>query len=405
MALCHNCDETKIEYTGNGSKTDYTFPFEYNDKRDVEVAYWDDELLVWEKINRNKWVFQNETTIRFNDAPLARQKFIIYRCTDLSPLPAEFYPGTAIKADDLNDNFFVLKSAIEEARCAIERNDNKSEERYWNTAPYTKDGEEGETVYYDVDEDYWKGSDDAVATTKAIANRFWNKAGETTIIADDWNSETDDRHVPTTGAVDRYVKKVIDNENNIIRPGDFLTKEQQESGIVDNNLSNNNALSSAASKSRHDSYVQAPKPAEPLYEQPGKNWFDTGILENYTWDPNAGAWISISRTGQVGKPGDEGPQGPSGVVIISDTAPTEHPNGGSEGKARPLMSGDQWFHSEKTQLFIYYKDNMGPQWVSVTAKGPKGDPGDGTNTFEAPLQEDSITKAVTFNINSLTRLS
>ena len=28
--------------------------------------------------------------------------------------------------------------------------------------------------------------------------------------------------------------------------------------------------------------------------------------------------------------------------------------------------------------FIYYTDNTGAQWVSVTAKGPKGDPGDGS---------------------------
>ena len=60
------------------------------------------------------------------------QKFIIYRCTDLTPLPAEFYPGTAIKAQDLNDNFFVLKNAIEEARCAIDSNDEKVRRKYWN---------------------------------------------------------------------------------------------------------------------------------------------------------------------------------------------------------------------------------------------------------------------------------
>ena len=70
--------------------------------------------------------------IRFNVTPEYGQEFIIYRCTDLEPLPAEFYPGTAIKAQDLNDNFFVLKTAIEEARCAINRNDDKSEEKYWN---------------------------------------------------------------------------------------------------------------------------------------------------------------------------------------------------------------------------------------------------------------------------------
>ena len=33
MALCHNCDDVRIEYIGNGSQTDYTFPFEYNERK------------------------------------------------------------------------------------------------------------------------------------------------------------------------------------------------------------------------------------------------------------------------------------------------------------------------------------------------------------------------------------
>ena len=41
MALCHDCD-AKIEYIGNGSQTDYSFPFEYNKKSDVSVAFWNE---------------------------------------------------------------------------------------------------------------------------------------------------------------------------------------------------------------------------------------------------------------------------------------------------------------------------------------------------------------------------
>ena len=69
----------------------------------------------------------NDTTLRFDEAPENDQKFIIYRCTDLDPLPAEFYPGASIRAQDLNDNFFVLKSAVEETRCSIEQLDEKAE--------------------------------------------------------------------------------------------------------------------------------------------------------------------------------------------------------------------------------------------------------------------------------------
>ena len=64
---------------------------------------------------------KDATTIRFNEPPAANKKFLFYRCTDLIDGFAEFYPGTAIKAQDLNDNFFVLQSGIEEARCAVQR--------------------------------------------------------------------------------------------------------------------------------------------------------------------------------------------------------------------------------------------------------------------------------------------
>ena len=66
----------------------------------------------------------------FFSSTCRRPKFIIYRCTDLSPLPAQFNAGSSIKAQDLNDNFFVLQSAIEEARCSIERQSEVSDERY-----------------------------------------------------------------------------------------------------------------------------------------------------------------------------------------------------------------------------------------------------------------------------------
>ena len=140
MALCHNCDDVRDAYIGNGVQKEYKITFEYDTTKPevIEVAFWNEELMVWEPVpQENNWSFQHETLIRFNEAPAYGQKFIIYRCTDLESLPAEFYPGTPIKAQDLNDDFFVLKSAIEEVRCSVNRYDNKAEEKYWNKAEDT----------------------------------------------------------------------------------------------------------------------------------------------------------------------------------------------------------------------------------------------------------------------------
>ena len=171
MALCHNCDDTRIEYTGEVGQTDYTFPFEYYKTEDVKVANWDDALKVW--VDQPKtiepsttvWVFQNETTIRFTTAPVG-QRFIIYRCTDLEPLPSTFYPGTAIKAQDLNDNFFVLKSAIEEAHCSIQRSEEASDDKYWNKIDY---GAGGDTVYSN---DVSVKNDTSIYTSGAVGERL-----------------------------------------------------------------------------------------------------------------------------------------------------------------------------------------------------------------------------------------
>ena len=363
MALCHNCDDARIEYIGDGSQTDYTFPFEYNERTDVTVAFWNEDLLAWEVQPDVDWDFLNDTTIRITEAPDNNQKLIIYRCTDLDPLPAVFHPGHSIKAQDLNDNFFVLNLAIEEARCAIQRQDEKAIGRYWNKVDSDL---LGETVY---SESEWVSSDDRVTTTKALDERFWDQEGETTYSYDSWQNENDDSHVPTTAAVEKRIQGIQNPQERRI------TKDEQITGQAESKIGDLNVFSSAASVARHDTYTQEDRPEALTFEQPGKLWYDTSTLETYTWDDNAGAWTLVSKTGQRGEQGEVGPQGPSGIVIVSDTRPLVHPNGGPDGGERPLVQGDQWFHSEKTQLYIYYKDDTGHQWVSVTAKGPPGEDG------------------------------
>ena len=119
MALCHNCGNTQKEYFGNGGQNDFTWDFPYNQITDVKVAFWDSNLEQYVE-KTSGWIYLNATTIRFDDpAPAPGQKFIIYRCSSVDPLPAEFFPGTPIKATELNDNFNALKYAIQELPCDL----------------------------------------------------------------------------------------------------------------------------------------------------------------------------------------------------------------------------------------------------------------------------------------------
>lgn len=121
MTLCHNnCNQISEQKTGNGDQVEFSFSFQYNEIEDVKVANYNEDLNRYESVTTG-WSYKNDTVIEFDVPPSFGQDFIIYRCTDITTLPSTFYPGTAIKAQDLNDNFFVLQSAIQDTQCGIER--------------------------------------------------------------------------------------------------------------------------------------------------------------------------------------------------------------------------------------------------------------------------------------------
>ena len=89
---------TQNTYTGNGSTVLYNFTFPYLQETDVQVK------LDGQTQATSTYTFANATTIQFNSAPGNGVKIIIFRNTDNDNKKATFYPGSAIKAEDLNDN-------------------------------------------------------------------------------------------------------------------------------------------------------------------------------------------------------------------------------------------------------------------------------------------------------------
>jgi hypothetical protein len=341
MALCHNCNDVRIEYIGNSSQVDYTFPFEYNVKEDVAVAYWNADFQVWEPQSTG-WGFLNDTTLRFDEAPETDQKLIIYRCTDLTPLPAEFYPGTAIKGQDLNDNFFVLQSAIEEARCAIVRQDEKAEEKYWNKVPYEDvisgiNPDYGDTIY---STNPWVCTDEAVASTSAICDKI--------------EEELD-------------ITKVTEKEQ---REGDWIKDGENDD---DDHFATTGAISE-----RLDPFFQSELPPDQPYQIPGKLWFSAEEVLTRVWDQENKTWVTSGLSGPVGPIGPEGTYS----TIVSDSAPTRRVNN------TELQNGDIWFSSDLGELFIWYDDKQpdgprGKQWIQVSGGHNIGG-GGGGGIPEAP---------------------
>ena len=85
----------------------------------------------------------------------------LYRMTsiDRGDMPATFYPGSAVKAEDLNANFEALRKVVEESACSTNNVTDAApllDQRYWNKLDDTLE-----------DGDAWVSDDAHIATTAA----------------------------------------------------------------------------------------------------------------------------------------------------------------------------------------------------------------------------------------------
>ncbi|NBX51795.1 hypothetical protein EBT25_18110, partial [bacterium] len=88
---------TQNTYTGDGTTVLFSFTFPYLETTDIKVSL--NGTLT------TAYTLANATTIQFNTAPANGAAIRIYRVTDDAALAAQFYPGSAIRSQDLNDNF------------------------------------------------------------------------------------------------------------------------------------------------------------------------------------------------------------------------------------------------------------------------------------------------------------
>ena len=98
-------------YTGNGSTTDYSFTFPYLDTSDIKVSIGGNDTTAYSLLNA--------TTVRFDSAPANSSALRIYRSTAYDSPKATFYPGSAIRSNDLNDNSLQNLYVTQEANVDI----------------------------------------------------------------------------------------------------------------------------------------------------------------------------------------------------------------------------------------------------------------------------------------------
>ena len=105
---------TSNTYTGNGTNKLFSITYPYLDTSDINV-YLNGTL----QTITTQYTFANATTVEFVTAPANGAVILLDRSTDDNTLQATFFPGSSIKANDLNFNFDqVLYLAQETANSA-----------------------------------------------------------------------------------------------------------------------------------------------------------------------------------------------------------------------------------------------------------------------------------------------
>ena len=197
---------TQNSYIGNGSTTNYSFTFPYLKSTDVEVQV--DATVT------TAWQFANATTVQFNTAPANGAKIKILRQTNVDSLPATFYAGSAIKSEDINDNYTQKLYKTQEIG-----------DRFFSNTGGTMTGDL--TLGEDVTLTFEGATDDAHETTLTVVDPTADR-----IITFPDTTGT----VVTTGDTDTVTASMlandcIDNANKIAN--DVINSEHYVAGSID----------------------------------------------------------------------------------------------------------------------------------------------------------------------------
>ena len=110
--------QTSNTFTGDGTTVLFPFTFPYIETTDIKVSV--------DGVDTTEYTLDNATTVRMNVAPSGGSTVRVYRQTDDTALEATFYPGSVIRATDLNADFEQVLYIAQETREFAENTDASS---------------------------------------------------------------------------------------------------------------------------------------------------------------------------------------------------------------------------------------------------------------------------------------
>ena len=201
---------TQNTYTGDGTTVLFSFTFPYILSDDVKVSL--DGVLTTE------YTLANATTIEFTTAPSTGVAIRVFRQTSDDDIKHVFYPGSAIRARDLNDNYvqnlYVTQEAnfnVDTANTTADTAKEQSDTALTNSAAAVVTANAASVLSITSDANstaavQTANASDALATqsatdaTNAVATANTASTDATTALA---NSREDDGAGGFTSAIDR----------------------------------------------------------------------------------------------------------------------------------------------------------------------------------------------------------
>ena len=179
---------TENTFTGNGSTTNYSFTFPYLKTTDIKVS-----VAGTVKSVTSDYTFANATTVQFNTAPANSAAIRIYRETADTNLSATFYAGSAIKSQDLNDNFtqnlYVTQEVRDDSALALTNSREHDGDGTYTTAIAKSTSAVSTANAADTKSDTAKLATDRLVATTSNNGSTWTLAGNNT------NASTDPKGV------------------------------------------------------------------------------------------------------------------------------------------------------------------------------------------------------------------
>ncbi len=292
---------TTESFTSGAGQVLFPFTIQYIAQSDLKVAI--------DGTDTTAFTFANATTIELSSAPATGSEVVIKRLTSVDTIDSQFFPGSSIRAQDLNDNFQQLLFSAQE--------DGGKVPLY--NAVFPDDVSMGGNQINNLADP--TAAQDAV-TKQYLENTAWDNTTETINSVEAWPA--DDNTIATTGGIEARINAKIDTaltgdvagsdgvtitddgdgtitvglgagqvDFDRIKASDVITYSEQNAGAPA--AADDNIFTASAAARRFDTLVQPTLPTGSNWEV-GKTWLQTNQdLTLSVW--NGATWSGVASGG------------------------------------------------------------------------------------------------------------